>query len=104
MAAVVYFYGARCPSCGARGTSTFVSSEVVSQEPAYGLVTRKDTISSEKGDSYVYRKERVPIIKTTTRTHYQCRNCQHYWYRDRESQREDFSRKEATSEKQTIIV
>jgi DNA-directed RNA polymerase subunit RPC12/RpoP len=39
----------------------------------------------------VNRQERVPVVRTTVRQHYQCLQCSHSWFRDTVSQEEDFS-------------
>jgi hypothetical protein len=113
IAGVAYFYGSPCPSCGVRGTTVFVRSETVNQEPAYGIITRTDTIRKRRTRpdgtvvrevTNIDRQERVPVVRTTTRRYYRCKNCQNSWSRDFVSQSEDFARRETPPQRETVIV
>jgi hypothetical protein len=113
IAAGFYFGRPKCGYCGARGQIRQTGSEVVKQEPAYGVVTRTDTITKNKqrsdGTSYeevthVNRQERVPTLRVTTRKHYQCANCRNTWFKDNLSEVEDFSRREQKEPGQTVVI
>ncbi len=96
LAALFYTSRPVCPQCGRRGTRELIRSETLGQEPAYGLVTRTSHVEGVywEQDRTVTSKERVPVIRTTTRSYYRCRSCQHQWAEDTATQREDFSRRE----------
>ncbi len=76
---VALFYTSRppCPQCGHRGTRELTRSETLKQEPAYGLVTRTSHVEGVywEQDRTVTSKERVPVIRTTTRNYYRCTAC-----------------------------
>ena len=110
--AVVYYGRPACPSCKARGTIAYSRSEVVKTERAYGIVTRTDTTTTRKKDSQGQmvketstskRQERVPTVKTTTRSYYQCKKCGYSYGRDSVKEEEDFSREESPVKEKVII-
>jgi hypothetical protein len=107
---IVYFTRAKCPSCGARGSLSFVGAEVVNRERAFGNVRRKEVTTKSRSDgdgrvrSYdetTTREERAPVVRTTTRYNYRCSKCGRMSSKDRVAQEEDFSRVEEP-EKQTF--
>ncbi len=111
--AVAYYSRPACPSCRARGTIGLSRSEVVKAEKAYGIVTRTDTTTTRRSDgqgqtvnetSTNRRQERVPTVRTTTRSHYRCSRCGYMYERDSTKEQEDFSREEEQPAKEKIIV
>lgn len=113
LAGAVYYRRPKCGYCGARGQVTRTSFEVVNREQAYGIITRTDTVTKSRRLSdgtaardvtHVNRQERVPIVRTTTRTHYQCMNCRNTWFRDTVGEAEDFSVREQAPQKETVVI
>jgi hypothetical protein len=113
VAAGVFFARPRCSYCGARGRIQTTGSYIVSRLPAYGIVTRTDTITKNRrrsdGTTYaeqthVNRQERVPTLKITTRTFYGCSSCNNKWSRDSFSEVEDFSREPARDPNKTVVI
>ena len=116
VAGVVYYRRPKCGACGARGTISQSGTEVVSSVPGFGIVTRTDTITTDKRRSsgsstevsHVKRQERVPTVTNTIRTYYKCSKCANTTYRDAVTQVEDFSRsgneQEPTTVKQTTVI
>jgi len=102
---LLWYYGReRCPHCKVRGRIRPGRSEIISQERAYGIVTRTDTVTGrvgrERRRSTVRRQERVPVVRTTTRVAYQCAACQQFvGSKNYYSESEDFS----PPQQQTII-
>ena len=103
-----YFARPKCNYCGARGQIQTTGSNVESRIPAYGIVTRTDTITKNKrrsdGTTYqeetkIKRQERV-----TTRTYYRCANCNNKWYKDTVGEVEDFSREPPKDPGKTLIL
>lgn len=108
-----YYARPKCGYCGARGQISRTGSEVVSREQAYGIVTRTDTVTKNGRRSdgtatremtHVNRQERVPTVRTTTRTHYRCANCRNTWFKDTVSEAEDFSVREQPPQKETVVI
>jgi len=99
-AGAIYYGRPKCGRCGARGSILQSGTEVVSSVPGFGLVTRTDTITTDKrlssgsGQevSQVKRQERVPTLTNTVRTYYKCSRCANTTYKDTVTQVEDFSR------------
>ncbi|MGD0145919.1 MAG: hypothetical protein ABSB53_03585 [Nitrososphaerales archaeon] len=97
----IYYGRPKCGSCGARGMISQSGTEIVSSVPGFGIVTRTDTITTNKRRSsgssskevrQVNRQERVPTVTNTIRTYYKCSGCANTTYKDRVTQVEDFSR------------
>jgi len=109
-----YYYGRpKCSYCGARGQIQPTGSSVASREPAYGIVTRTDTITKNrvhpdgtpyKEVTHVNRQERVPTLRITTRTNYHCANCGNKWSKDTLKEVEDFTRAEPKDPNKTVII
>ncbi len=109
----LYFGRPRCTYCGARGRIQTTGSHVESRLPAYGIVTRTDTITKNKrrsdGTAYeeetkINRQERVPTLRITTRTYYRCASCNNKWSKDTLSEVEDFSREPAKDPGKTLVL
>ncbi len=85
----------KCPNCKSRGQLVPIRSEMLKEERAFGIVTRKDRIQTYRGgqqeNTVVRRQERVPIVRRTARTHYKCRACGTDARVDRTTETEDFS-------------
>lgn len=103
----------KCTYCGKRGKIVFERSEIVRRESAYGLVTRTESVTKRKRGSSgsdarelteIKRQERVPVVNTTTRYFYTCKNCQKWWYKDYTTQSEDFSRPDTPPPSPAVIV
>ncbi|MGD0145830.1 MAG: hypothetical protein ABSB53_03140 [Nitrososphaerales archaeon] len=113
LAMLAYYYlTPKCLACGARGTTKLTGSEVIKQEKAYGIVTRKETVTKRrtgkqgvtKEETVRKREERVPVIRKTIRLHYTCSHCRKTSFRDVARQEEDFSRSEELPPGQTVII
>ena len=117
VAGAVYYGRPKCGRCGARGTVFQSGTEVVRSVPGFGLVTRTDTITTDKHRSsgassnevsQVKRQERVPTMTNTVRTYYKCSSCANTTYRDTVTQVEDFSRsgneQAPTMVKETTVI
>jgi len=110
VAGAVYYGRSKCGRCGARGTISLGGTEVVSSVPGFGIVTRTDTITTDKHRSsgssnevsQVKRQERVPTVTNTVRTYYKCSSCANTTYRDTVTQVEDFSRS-GNEQTQTMV-
>jgi hypothetical protein len=112
-AGAYYFARPKCTYCGVRGRIQETGSSVVSKEPAYGIVTRTDTITKNRtrpdGTLYnevtnVKRQERVPTLRITTRINYQCAACGNKWSRDGVKELEDFSREKPRDPNQPVVI
>ncbi len=114
LAVLAYYYTRpRCPSCGARGTTKLSGTEVIKQERAFGIITRKETVTKKKTDASGQavnedivrkREERAPVLRTTTRYNYACSRCGRATFKDVVTQAEDFSRTEEPPPGQTVII
>lgn len=108
-----YYLTPRCASCGARGSVRSAGSEVIKEERAYGIVTRKETVTKKKTDSQGrvvdedtvhQREERAPVIRRTVRMNYVCSKCGNKTSRTVVTQEEDFSVRDGPPSAQTVII
>ncbi len=113
LAGGVYYARPQCTYCGARGQIQRTGSFVVSRVPAYGVVTRTDTVTKNRrrsdGTSYkeetqINRQERVPTLRLTTRDLYQCAKCSNKWSKDHQTEVEDFTRETPKDPNKTVII
>jgi hypothetical protein len=93
----------KCPLCHWPWTIRKVSSQVVGQERAFGLVTRTRRRYGTKSSSVTYRQVRVPTINSTIREDYVCSHCRKPSFKQFVRSQEDFSPRRAAQGASLVV-
>lgn len=96
----INFFSPKCSFCSTKGEVVYLGWQKAKVERGFGIVVRQETNTIKKRDvrgrrytqnAVTNRQERVPVIRTTYRYHYECRACRNTWANDKVVEEEDFS-------------
>jgi len=105
----INFFSPKCSFCSTKGEIVYLGWQKIKVEHGFGVVVRQQTSTVSKRDvrgrrytenAVTKRQERVPVVRTTFRYHYECGSCRNAWANDKIVEEEDFS---PPSQQQPIV-